>query len=251
MHVNLTPFLEKNTTLFMKELWTLLASANQTASHIPQPLLEAQAAKLEAQQKAQLAVQVGRRVGGREHGRGHAGGHTCMRAMDGLGQVLRRVSPIPPLFHHTCWACSDWLSARAEPTRLSKRAPPLALPLLCRPRWIRRAWRLRRGCRRPSSNGSSSSSSRGPRSCPRPPDGATAQSGRADARRGRSAGEAAGKGVGGGACNLAQEAGAGRARNLAKGCQERLLLHALSVIACPPNCSSPAPPQHSISLTVF
>ena len=115
MHVNLTPFLEKNTTLFMKELWTLLASANQTASHIPQPLLEAQAAKLEAQQKAQLAVQVGRRVGGREHGRGHAGGHTCMRAMDGMGQVLRRVSPVPPLFHHACWACSDWLSARQSP----------------------------------------------------------------------------------------------------------------------------------------
>ena len=57
MHVNLTPFLEKNTTLFMKELWGLLASANQTASHIPQALLEAQKAKLDAQQKAQLAVQ--------------------------------------------------------------------------------------------------------------------------------------------------------------------------------------------------
>ena len=57
MHVNLTPFLEKNTTLFMKELWSLLASANQTASHIPQALLEAQKAKLDAQQKAQQAIQ--------------------------------------------------------------------------------------------------------------------------------------------------------------------------------------------------
>jgi serine/arginine repetitive matrix protein 1 len=62
MHVNLTPFLEKNTSLFMKELWTLLASANQTSSHIPQQLLEAQKAKLEAQQKAQQTIQVRLRV---------------------------------------------------------------------------------------------------------------------------------------------------------------------------------------------
>ena len=58
MHVNLTPFLDKNTTLFMTELWELLISANQTESHIPQAFLDAQAAKLEALQKAQLIVRV-------------------------------------------------------------------------------------------------------------------------------------------------------------------------------------------------
>ncbi len=58
LHVTLMPFLEKNTSLFMKELWSLLASANQTASHIPQQLLEAEAAKQAAALQAQRAVQV-------------------------------------------------------------------------------------------------------------------------------------------------------------------------------------------------
>jgi serine/arginine repetitive matrix protein 1 len=58
LHVTLTPFLEKNTSLFMKELWSLLASANTTASHIPQQLLEAEAARQATALKAQQAIQV-------------------------------------------------------------------------------------------------------------------------------------------------------------------------------------------------
>ena len=92
MHVNLTPFLEKNTTLFMKELWSLLASANQTASHIPQALLEAQKAKLDAQQKAQQASQAS-----------HVN-RPCMSIMqetpkrDTVKRVSDKSLALPPLF---------------------------------------------------------------------------------------------------------------------------------------------------------
>lgn len=58
LHVTLTPFLEKNTSLFIKELWSMLASANQTASHIPQQLLEAEAARHAVALKAQQEIQV-------------------------------------------------------------------------------------------------------------------------------------------------------------------------------------------------
>lgn len=61
LHLTLVPFLEKNTSLFMKELWSLLASANQTSSHIPQQLLEAEAAKQAALLQQQQALQVRRR----------------------------------------------------------------------------------------------------------------------------------------------------------------------------------------------
>ncbi|KAG1676347.1 hypothetical protein FOA52_001142 [Chlamydomonas sp. UWO 241] len=57
LHVTLTPFLEKNTSLFMKELWSMLASANATPSGIPQSLLDKEAAKLATQMEAQRSIQ--------------------------------------------------------------------------------------------------------------------------------------------------------------------------------------------------
>ena len=56
--MNLVPFLEKNTSLFMKELWVLLASANSTSSSIPQPLLDAKQAEISAKRDQELHIQV-------------------------------------------------------------------------------------------------------------------------------------------------------------------------------------------------
>jgi len=54
MHVNLTPFLEKDTGVFMKELWALLLDGQSNVEGIPTALL--------AQKRAQIAQ---RKVRGR------------------------------------------------------------------------------------------------------------------------------------------------------------------------------------------
>lgn len=63
IHVNLVPFLEKNTSLFTKELWSMLHSANQTESGIPLPLLEAKHEELKKrkQQEEELQEQMRKR----------------------------------------------------------------------------------------------------------------------------------------------------------------------------------------------
>jgi serine/arginine repetitive matrix protein 1 len=43
IQIQLTGFMEKNTGKFMKELWSLLTSAQKNASGIPQQFLDAKA----------------------------------------------------------------------------------------------------------------------------------------------------------------------------------------------------------------
>jgi serine/arginine repetitive matrix protein 1 len=50
LQINLTGFLEKNTSLFCKELWGLLLSAARSPSGIPQQFLDAKAAELQARE---------------------------------------------------------------------------------------------------------------------------------------------------------------------------------------------------------
>ena len=42
IQIQLTGFMEKNTVKFMKELWSLLLSAQQNASGVPQQFLDAE-----------------------------------------------------------------------------------------------------------------------------------------------------------------------------------------------------------------
>jgi serine/arginine repetitive matrix protein 1 len=63
LHVELQPFLEKNTALFMKELWTLLASASANESGVPQQLLDEKAEELRAKREKEAAIQVGLGLG--------------------------------------------------------------------------------------------------------------------------------------------------------------------------------------------
>ncbi|GMH33068.1 hypothetical protein BSKO_00902 [Bryopsis sp. KO-2023] len=53
LHIDLVPFLEKNTSLFMKELWAMLASASTTASGIPQQILDEKAEELRKKKEIQ------------------------------------------------------------------------------------------------------------------------------------------------------------------------------------------------------
>ncbi|KAF5831738.1 PWI domain-containing protein [Dunaliella salina] len=55
MHVDLLPFLEKNTSLFMKELWNMVASAQEDPSDsgLPRVLLEEKKAEMEARRRAE------------------------------------------------------------------------------------------------------------------------------------------------------------------------------------------------------
>ena len=47
IQIQLTGFMEKNTVKFMKELWTLLLSAQQNASGVPQQFLDAKEAEIQ------------------------------------------------------------------------------------------------------------------------------------------------------------------------------------------------------------
>lgn len=60
LQISLTGFLEKNTSLFCRELWQLLVSANQTGTGIPQRFLDEKAEELRRQKEEQERVQVGR-----------------------------------------------------------------------------------------------------------------------------------------------------------------------------------------------
>ena len=51
MTINLKGFLEANTTKFMKELWTLLVSAQENPTGIPQVLLDIKKAEMEKQRQ--------------------------------------------------------------------------------------------------------------------------------------------------------------------------------------------------------
>jgi len=53
IQINLTGFLEKNTSLFMKELWTLLASAQQTKGGVPQQFLDEEAERIRKRREEQ------------------------------------------------------------------------------------------------------------------------------------------------------------------------------------------------------
>lgn len=74
MQINLTGFMEKNTSLFMKELWRLVISASKNPQGIPDEILEEQKAMHEKQVEAQKRVQeeiakrMGRRIGAQETG---------------------------------------------------------------------------------------------------------------------------------------------------------------------------------------
>ena len=57
MQINLTGFMEKNTSLFMKELWRLVISASKNPQGIPDEILEEQKAMHEKQVEAQKRVQ--------------------------------------------------------------------------------------------------------------------------------------------------------------------------------------------------
>ncbi|KAM0862412.1 hypothetical protein ACQ4PT_045294 [Festuca glaucescens] len=54
IQIQLTGFMEKNTIKFMKELWSLLLSAQQNASGVPQQFLDAKEAEIQ-QRKAEEA----------------------------------------------------------------------------------------------------------------------------------------------------------------------------------------------------
>ncbi|KAK9828205.1 hypothetical protein WJX74_003209 [Apatococcus lobatus] len=56
LQIRFTSFLEKNTTLFMKELWSLLASATTTDSGIPQPILDKLAEDIQQKKDIQDAI---------------------------------------------------------------------------------------------------------------------------------------------------------------------------------------------------
>lgn len=50
IQITLTGFMEKNTGKFMKELWTLLLSAQNNPSGVPQQFLDARAAETKKKQ---------------------------------------------------------------------------------------------------------------------------------------------------------------------------------------------------------
>lgn len=55
VQISLTGFMEKNTGKFMKELWTLLLSAQKNASGVPQQFLDA---KQEETRKKKVNIQL-------------------------------------------------------------------------------------------------------------------------------------------------------------------------------------------------
>lgn len=57
LQINLTGFLEKNTSLFCKELWTLLISAAEGPSGIPQKFLDEKAAELREREGERRRIQ--------------------------------------------------------------------------------------------------------------------------------------------------------------------------------------------------
>jgi len=59
LYLEIMPFLEKNTGLFMKELWVLLASAAESEVGIPQQILEAKKEELikEMEEKSRIIVE--------------------------------------------------------------------------------------------------------------------------------------------------------------------------------------------------
>nr|ABW81077.1 Prp9 [Tarenaya spinosa] len=63
IQISLTGFMEKNTTKFMKELWTLLLSAQKNASGVPQQFLDAKEAETRKKKEEadQLAIEIGKR----------------------------------------------------------------------------------------------------------------------------------------------------------------------------------------------
>eukprot|EP00877_Chromochloris_zofingiensis_P013441 jgi/Chrzof1/8350/Cz03g07060.t1 len=57
LHMDLVPFLEKNTSLFMKELWALLSSASSNETGIPQAFLDAKAEELKKNRERQMEME--------------------------------------------------------------------------------------------------------------------------------------------------------------------------------------------------
>ena len=57
LQISLMGFLEKNTSLFCKELWGLLVSANETGTGIPQRFLDEKAEELRRQREEAERVQ--------------------------------------------------------------------------------------------------------------------------------------------------------------------------------------------------
>jgi hypothetical protein len=55
IQIQLTGFMEKNTVKFMKELWSLLLSAQQNASGVPQQFLDAKEAEIQ-QKKVNISI---------------------------------------------------------------------------------------------------------------------------------------------------------------------------------------------------
>lgn len=66
VHIQLTPFLEAKTGAFMSELWTLLLSAQETGSGVPQAFLDAQAE--ERRRKRELERQMDQSFASRRSG---------------------------------------------------------------------------------------------------------------------------------------------------------------------------------------
>ena len=62
MQIQLTPFLEAGVGTFMKDLWVLLLSAQETPSGIPQQFLDEQAEELRSKQERLREVEVRRRT---------------------------------------------------------------------------------------------------------------------------------------------------------------------------------------------
>lgn len=56
IQIQLTGFMEKNTGKFMKELWTLLLSAEKNASGVPQQFLDAKEEEVKKKKVAQFFV---------------------------------------------------------------------------------------------------------------------------------------------------------------------------------------------------
>ena len=96
LQINLTGFLEKNASLFCKELWNLLLSAAETPSGIPQKFLDEKAKEIEEReaerQRLQERIQQRRRHDGRGRDVDKRGDRTSRRRSRSVERYSRRQS---------------------------------------------------------------------------------------------------------------------------------------------------------------
>eukprot|EP01026_Neomeris_dumetosa_P008705 TRINITY_DN1281_c0_g3_i1.p1 TRINITY_DN1281_c0_g3~~TRINITY_DN1281_c0_g3_i1.p1 ORF type:complete len:494 (-),score=79.48 TRINITY_DN1281_c0_g3_i1:480-1961(-) len=90
LQIYLTGFLEKNTSLFMKELWTLLIEAQQSEHGIPQQLLDLKAEELRQKQKYQEKIKAQLDRSKTRNQDGHTSQETKRSGEERRGREVRR-----------------------------------------------------------------------------------------------------------------------------------------------------------------